>query len=187
MNTFETIVIAVALVFNSWMVYLNAGMSLVGKPFSGKVAYAAAMFVIQFLMAGTGIWIGYKTGSLEVRVNMMISLSILFIFGLKVLLTGIRTQQQEKAFDYSDSRVASFAALAEGVTALAIGIAIGLLSQQPYLHWFLVGIILLVGIIAAIILAGSMGNAALKLRLGPVGGLLMLSAAIKLTLNLSAF
>ncbi len=187
MNTFEIIILAMALVFNSWMAYLNAGIVLAGKPMLRLVNYAGIMCLTQFLMAGVGIWVGYKIGSFEVRVNMLISLSILLIFGLKVLFTGIRMQTLDKAFDYTDNKVIVFAALAEGITPLIIGTAIGLLSVHLYLHWFVVGGFLLAGILSALILTSRMGSDSLKLRLGPVGGLLLLAAALKLMLSLTTY
>ncbi len=187
MNNFEIVILALALVFNSWIVYSNAGLVLSAEPLIRKVNYTGIMFLVQFVMAGAGIWIGYKTGSLEVRINMLISLSIMFIFGLKVLLTGIRTREEDRTFDYTDSKVTFFAALAEGITTLAIGISIGLLSLHAYLHWILIGLFLLSGIVTALLLAIRMGKESLKLKLGPVGGLLLLAAAIKLAINLTGF
>jgi putative Mn2+ efflux pump MntP len=185
MNNFEVIILALALVFNSLYSYLHAGIVLAEKSLKLKISYASIMFLLQIVMAGAGIWLGYKIGSLEMKVNIFISLSILFIFGLKVLLTGIKSPSLEKAFDYTDNKVTLFAALAEGITSLSIGIAIGLLSLHPYLHWILIGLFLLAGIIMALTLAVRMGTEALKIRLGPVGGLLLLAAAIKLFLNIT--
>lgn len=187
MNHFEIVILALALVFNSWTIYMNAGIVLSKEVLLRKVYYAGMMFFFQFLMAGVGIWIGNRVGSIEVRVNMLISLSILLIFGLKVLLTSIRTQVEEREFDFTDNKVLLLAAIAEGITPLVIGIAIGLLSLHPYLHWLVIGIFLLTGILAGLILAPQMSSVALKLRLGPISGLLLLSAAIKLTLNITGF
>jgi putative Mn2+ efflux pump MntP len=187
MNNFEIFILALALVFNSWTTYLNAGIVLSKEPFIQKVYYSGIMFIFQFLMAGIGIWIGYKVGSFEVRVNMLISLSILLVFGLKVLLTSIRTQVDEKAYDYTDNKVLLFAALAEGITPLIIGTAIGLLSVQPYLHWLVIGIFLLTGILIGLIAASRMNLSSLKLRFGPIGGMLLLAVALKLMLSLTNF
>jgi putative Mn2+ efflux pump MntP len=187
MNTFKVLFLALALVFSSWSIYLNAGIVLRKAPLLRKFYFTGIMFLLQFVMAGTGIWLGYKVGSFEERTNMLISLSILLIFGLKVLLTGIKTPAADRAFNITDNKVTMFAALAEGITPLSIGIAIGLLSSHPYLHWFLIGIFIFSGILTALFLAGRMGNNSLKLRLGPVGGLLMLAAAIQLAINLTRF
>jgi len=187
MNTFETVILALALVFNSWISYLNAGITLSGEPLLSKIKYAGIMSVLQFGMAGAGIWVGYKMGSFEMRTNMAISLSILLIFGLKVLLTGIKMSTQEKAFDYTDSQVTLLAALAEGITPLSVGIAIGILSLHPIMHWLLIGGFLFTGVLTGLILASGMGSASLKLRLGPIGGLLLIAAAIKMIISITGY
>jgi putative Mn2+ efflux pump MntP len=187
MNNFEIVILAFALVFSSWMTYLNAGIALSGEPLIRKVSYSGIMFLVQYIMAGVGIWIGYKTGSLDTRVNMAISLSIMLIFGLKVLLTGIKSSTEEKAFDYTDSKVAFLAAMAEGITPLAIGIAIGLLTVIPYQQWMITGVILLLGIVTGLITASRMGDASFKLRFGPIGGLLLLAASIQMATKLIGF
>lgn len=187
MNNFEVVILALALVFNSWLSYLSAGNVLSEESFKRKAVFAGIMFLLQFLMTGVGIWAGYKTGAFELRVNMAISLSILFIFGLKTLLTGIRSQAQQKDYDYTDIKVVFLAALAEGITPLAVGIAIGLISVHHYTQWLITGAFLLAGIISALITVSRMGTAAFKLRLGPLGGLLLLAAAIQMTISLTRF
>lgn len=166
---------------------MNAGIVLSKEPLLRKVYYTGIMFFFQLVMAGVGIWVGYKVGSFEVRVNMLISLSIMLIFGLKVLLTGIKTQVEEREYDFMDNKVLLLAALAEGITPLVIGTAIGLLSLHPYLHWLVIGVFLITGILMGLFVAIRMGSGLLKLRFGPIGGLLLLAAAIKLILNLTRF
>lgn len=187
MNNFEIVILALALVFNSWLTYMNAGIVLSKELLIRKVYYSGIMFFFQFLMAGVGIWVGSKFGSFEIRINMLISLCILLLFGLKVLLSALRTQVDEMAFDYTDNKLLLFAALAEGITPLVIGTAIGLLSLHPYLHWLVIGFFLLTGILMGLSTTIRMGSDSLKLRLGPIGGILLLAAAIKLLLNLTRF
>ena len=187
MNTFETVILALALVFNSWISYINAGIALSEAPLLSKIKYAGIMSVLQFAMAGAGIWVGYKTGSFEPRINMAISLSILLILGLKVLLSGIKMSTEEKVFDYTDNQVTLMAALVEGISPLSVGIAIGLLSLHPYLHWLLIGGFLFAGIIAGLVLPIVMGSASLKFRLGPIGGLLLIAAGIKMIISITGY
>lgn len=187
MNNFEIVILSLAMVFNSWATYLNAGTVLGNEPFLRKVYYTGIMFMFQFVLAGAGIWLGYKFGSIELRVNMLISLIILFIIGLKVLIEGIRTQGEQSTYDFTDNKVILFAALAEGITPLIIGTAIGLLSVHPYLHWLVIGIFLITAILSGLFIAARKGSDSLKTRLGPIAGLLLLAAAIKLTLNITGF
>lgn len=187
MNNFEIVILALALVFNSWSTYLNAGIVLSKELLIRKVYYSGIMFFFQFVMAGVGIWFGSKFGSIEVRVNMLISLSILLLFGIKVLLSALRNQVDERTFDYTDNKILLFASLAEGITPLVIGTAIGLLSLHPYLHWLVIGFFLLTGILMGLITTIRLGVDSLKLNLGPIGGILLLAAAIKMILSLSRF
>lgn len=187
MNTFEIAILALALVFSSWMSYLNAGIALASELLVRKVYYMGIMFLLQFCMAGTGVWVGYKAGSSDMQINMTISLSILLIIGLKILFTGIRNQAPEKKYDYLNNKVILIAALTEGIAPLAVGVAIGLVSLQPYLHWILTGVFLFSGILAGVLLSKNQLAISSKIKLAQVGGLLLLAAAIKLMLNLTGF
>jgi putative Mn2+ efflux pump MntP len=187
MNNFEIVILALALVFNSWATYLNAGTAFSKEIISQKVYYSGIMFFFQFVMAGVGIWAGCKIGSFEIRVNILVSFSILLISGLIVLLTSIRTTVDERTTEYTDNKVLLFAAIAEGIIPLITGTAIGILSLQPYLHWLVIGVFLAAGILMGHILANRKGTETSKPRFGSISGLLILAAAIKLILNLTSF
>lgn len=187
MNTFEVLILAMALVFSSWISYRKAGIMLVNEPFVRKIYYTGITLLIQFVMAGAGIWVGYKVGSIDLKVNALISFSILLIFGLIILLTNIRMPVQEKENDYTNNKAILLAALAEGITPLSIGIAIGLLSLQPYLHLLLIGLFFLAGIAVSQLIAKRKRSGSPKLKLGSIAGLLLLAAAIKLMLNITGF
>jgi hypothetical protein len=77
MNNFEIIILALALIFSSWNTYLIAGLSLAEGPFVRKFSFSGIMFLMQFGMAGAGIWIGNKVSSPEMRTNIMISFGII--------------------------------------------------------------------------------------------------------------
>lgn len=185
MNNFEIIILALALVFNSWNWYMNAGLILSQEPIIRKIKFSALIFSLQFLMACTGIWLGFKVGSFEMQTNIIISLSIMLVVGLKVLLTGFRGQETESPKDFTDYKTASFMALVEGIVPLFIGISIGLLSTTPYLHCLLIGLFLLTGIFAGRVCTKQYGKLSFKIKLNTVAGLLFLSAALKLALNIT--
>lgn len=187
MNTFEIAILAFALVLNSFSVYISAGISLRSEHQGRKALFGAVMFFVQFLMVGAGLWIGNRLGSYVVQTNMMISVCILIIFGLKVLLGNINSVSNRKTFDFSESSVILLTALAEGTTPLAIGISFGLVSQHPIMHWMATAIILLLGIISGMSFGLNLGKHSLKLRFGPIGGLLILSVAIKLIINMMGY
>jgi len=187
MNNFEIIILALALAFNSWNAYVNAGLLLAKSPLSRRIYYSGITFLMQFVMAGTGIWAGNKTCSFEMRTNMMISLSLMLLVGLKMLLEGIRSQTQETPSTFTENKSTFFAALYEGIIPFIIGISIGLLSEHPYLHLLLIGLFLISGIIAGLVVAFRMGVNALKLKFNFIGGFLFIAAAIKLALTITRF
>lgn len=187
MNNFEIVILALALVFNSWNSYVNAGLVLSGEPVARKLYYSCITFMMEFLMAGTGIWAGFKTASSEVRTNILIGLSIMLLVGLKVLFTVIRAQSQENEMEYSENKRTFFAALLEGIVPLFIGISIGLLSSSPYLHWLLIGLFLLLGIITGQVAAIRKKDNAFNFKVEYMAGFLFIAAAIKLALNITGF
>ncbi len=187
MNNFEIVILALALVFNSWNAYVKAGLLLSKEPIVRRLYTSGITFLMEFLMAGTGIWAGFKTASSEMRTNILISLSIMLVVGLKVLFTVIRAQTQENEQEYSEDKRTFFAALLEGVIPLFIGISIGLLSLQPYLHWLLIGLFLLLGIITGQVAAIQKKDNAFNFKVEFIAGFLFIAAAIKLALNITGF
>ena len=187
MNNFEIVILAMALVFNSWNAYVKAGLLLSKEPVVRRLYSSSITFLIEFSMAGTGIWIGFRTASAEMRTNILISLSIMLLVGLKVLFTVIRAQSQDPDPEYSVNKRTFFAALLEGIIPLFIGISIGLLSLQPYLHWLLIGLFLLLGIITGQVTAIVKKENALNFKVEFIAGFLFIAAAIKLALNITGF
>ena len=187
MNNFEIVILALALVFNSWNAYVHAGLLLSKEKMVRRLYASGITFLMEFLMAGTGIWAGYKTASSEMRTNILISLSIMLVVGLKVLFTVIRAQSQETDHEYSENKRTFFAALLEGIVPLFIGISIGLLSLQPYLHWLLIGLFLLLGIITGQVAAIQKKDNAFNFKVEYMAGILFIAAAIKLALNSTGF
>ncbi len=187
MNTFEIIILALALVFTSWSSYVYAGGLFFDKALQTKVNYTGIMFLIQFLMTGAGIWIGFKFGNAESKINVLISLSIFFVTGLKVLLDNIGNQAADNNIEEESWKGISLLAVLEGIIPLVTGIAIGLLSLHPWLHWILLGVFFLSGILSGLFISGRKKPGKPLLRLGSAGGLLLLAAGIKLALNITGF
>jgi len=187
MNNFEIVILALALVFNSWNSYVKAGLLLSKEPLVRKLYASGITFLMEFLMAGTGIWAGYKTASSEMRTNILISLSIMMVVGLKVLFTVIRAQSQENEMEYSENKRTFFAALLEGIIPLFIGISIGLLSVKPYMHWLLIGLFLLLGIVTGQVAAIQKKDNAYNFKVEYMAGFLFIAASIKLALNITGF
>ncbi len=188
MSTFKIVILALALVFSSWPAYIHAGIRLAKEPLFRRINYSGIMLSVQFLLAGAGLYIGTKTGSFDQKVNMTISLVLILIIGLSVFLTGIKLpSEQGESPDQADTKVIFLSALVEGIASLAIGLAIGLLSANLFLHWIVIGVFYLIGIVSAITLASIFGNRSLRFKVAPIGGFLFLAASLKLILTLTGY
>ncbi len=188
MSTFKIVILALALVFSSWPAYILAGIRLAKEPLFRRINYSGIMLSVQFLLAGAGLYIGTKTGSFDQKVNMTISLVLILVIGLRVFLAGIKLPQaQDESSDPADAKVTFISAIVEGIASLAIGLAIGLLSVNPFLHWIVIGVFYLIGIVIAITMASMMGNRSLRFNLAPFGGFLFLAAALKIILTLTGY
>jgi len=187
MNTFEIVILAIALVLSAMPVNTLAGYLLSSETFFGKLKFVGIMFVISFLMSGAGIWIGNKTSSDYQQTNMWISLGLLLSFGLKVFLSSLQSNTEDKSIDFTDNNVLLITALTEGIIPLGIGIAIGILSQTPLFHWIILGIILFLGVISGFLLGIAKGSIISKFRFGLTGGLLIIATAIKLIITLVGY
>lgn len=101
--------------------------------------------------------------AIDQKVNMTISLVLILVIGLRVFLAGIKLPQaQDESSDPADAKVTFISAIVEGIASLAIGLAIGLLSVNPFLHWIVIGVFYLIGIVIAITMASMMGNRSLR-------------------------
>lgn len=187
MSTFKILILVVALVFSLWPSYINAGIAFVKEPLFRKVKYIGTAFLVQFLMAGAGMYIASKIASFEQKVNIFISLSILLLVGLKLILAEIKIPNTVKSPDYTDSKTSYLQAISEGLYALAISISIALLSDQLLLHWAITGVFLLCGISIAFVFATKISDYFLKFRFNAIAGVLMLAVALKLFLTVIGY
>jgi putative Mn2+ efflux pump MntP len=187
MNSIQIAILALALALNSFMTYLTAGYVLRDESGIRKMRFGLIVLMSQILMSGTGLWLGVKIGILAANSNYYISLGILLIMGLKIVFDSIRTRPEDKAFDFSDTRVIVMLSIAEGITPLVIGIAIGLVAEYVLLPWIILAILQFLSILIGLIAGSRYGVASFRFRLGPVGGLIMLAAALKLLIDLIGY
>jgi putative Mn2+ efflux pump MntP len=187
MNYFQSAIIALALALNLLGAGIAGGIALKGAGSSRKVAFLGSMFFFQLTATGTGLWIGSRIGLFSSASNYTIALGIFMIMGLKVILDSLKTRTEGKVFDFTDNQVLIMFSLAEAITPLAVSIALGLISSQVAVPWMILSSFLLVAIFTGLILGSGSESSALKLRFGPVGGLILLAAALKLLLNLLGY
>jgi len=184
-NTFEIILLSVALILSLWISCVIAGSTLEAERLKHKSVFGIIFIAVQILMIGAGMWIGNRISTPDVKPNLLMAIGLLLVFGLKIIFTSVKNNPKDKIFDYSDAGVIFLSAIGEGINTLGIGLAVGLLSSSLFFHWLLSSSVLASGLVLAILVGSALGNDALKLRLGPIGGLILLAAAIKFAITLA--
>lgn len=187
MNNFQISIIAVGLAMNLMTSSVAGGVILKGSAMSRQAIYILVMAAFQALATGAGLILGNRIGMLSESHNAIIALFILLIMGIKVTLDTLRTKPEAKSFEVNDNRIMLMVSLAEAFTPLAVSIAVGLVVNEIMVPFLIIWIIQLLAIMAGIAAGSVMGGQAYKLRLGPVGGLILLAAAMKLIINVIGY
>lgn len=179
MNTFQLILLALAVGFY----YLNTGIagaySLTGSEKKNLTGFQTSM--ILFLLSSTfiGLLFGKALSRLSGDIVVYIAVAMLLIVGLKMLFDSLNSKITSKVFDFTDKRIVNLFALGESINMLLVATAIGLLVENTYLAVLIIGIPLILAIVSGPLLVQSMGKESLKLRLGPIGALIIIAAAIQ--------
>lgn len=187
MNYFQISLIALGLSLNLLTSAVAGGVVLRSSATGRKMLYLCVMILFQALTLAAGLLLGNRIGLVSENHNAIIALSILLIIGIKVLLDSIRSKPESKSFDINDNQVLIMVALAEAFTPLAVGIAIGLMAAGIFSSWLVLLLFQVLAIITGLVAGSFMGEQAFKLRLGPIGGLILLAAAMKLIINVIGF
>ncbi len=184
-NSFEIVMLSLALVLALWINGLIAGSTLTSHKLKSMSVFGAIFIGVQILMVGAGLWVGNRIGIPDIKANLMMAIGILLIFGLKILFTSVKNNPQNKIYDYSDASVVSLSAIGEGINTFGLGLVLGLLSESIFNPWLIFSLVLAIGLIVSLLLGSILKNDAIKLRLGPIGGLILIALAIKFAITLA--
>lgn len=187
MNSIQLIILSIGIALGSLIVFITDGFVLKNENWIKKSRLILIMFLFLSFMCGTGLWLGIRIGLMSGASNYYAAVAILLIMGIKVIFDSIRTRPEEKAYDLLDMRTVLMHSLAEGITPFIIATAIGLTLEIWLLPWLLMSTILLLAIIGGVMAGTYSGSSILKLRTGPIGGLILLAAAIKLLIDIIGY
>ena len=179
MNTFQLILLALALGFYYLNTGIAGGYALSGSGKKYLLGFQTSMII--FLLSATfiGLLFGNAIARLSGEMVIYIAVGMLLIMGLKMLFDSLNNKITSKIFDFSDRKIVNLFALGESINMLLIATGIGLLAENLLRTVLILGIPLILAIVSGPMLVQSMGKEALKLRLGPIGALIIIAAAIQ--------
>jgi manganese efflux pump family protein len=187
MNSIQIAIISLALAMNAFITYVTAGYVMKNENANRILRFGMIMLISQAFMTGTGLWLGIRIGVLAANSNYYIAVGILFIMGLKIILDSIRTKPEDRSFDLKEMRVIVMLSIAEGIAPLVVSIAIGLTVESALPSWIIMIIFQFLAVISGLYAGTRYGETSLRFRTGPIGGLIMLAAALKLLIDLIGF
>lgn len=179
MNTFQLILLALAVGFYYLNTGIAGGYSLIGS--DKKHLFGFQISLILFLLSATfiGLLFGKALAALSGDMVVYIASGMLLVIGLKMLFDSLNNKITSKVFDFTDRKIVNLFALGESINMLLIATGIGLLAEHTFIAVLILGIPLILAIVSGPFLVQSMGKEALKLRLGPIGALIIIAAAIQ--------
>jgi manganese efflux pump family protein len=187
MNPIQISILGFAVALNSFMSYYTSGVSLNSTDFDQRLRTGFAIFLVQVVMLGSGLWLGIRVGILAENSNYYISLCILLFIGLKIIFESLRNLAEKDKSDLREMRELFIFSLSEGIISLLLGMSIGLAVDSLLQAW----IILIVFQTIAIIIGFYLGSRKISFKLGfkleIVAGLIILAAALKLLISLIGY
>lgn len=183
MQTFETLLVAVALGTDAFAVGLGVGAQFCAPRQVFRLSFHFGLF--QFLMPLVGWIIGLNAIGFVRQFAPWIAFTLLFFIGAKMTRESLQPEETHQAKECPDpTRGFSLVMLsvATSLDALGVGFSLGILGQGLFLAAVWIGITAAAMTWAAMRL-GNRFSEALGRRMETVGGLVLMAIAVKLLLT----
>lgn len=177
LNNLEIIVIALALVVNM----LAGAQERVRQNGNLKSLPVLGYCLLILVLTSTGIWTGKLAGGWVMQSNLLISSTLLFIFGIRMLFLTFNKQETGLAED--ESNYNAFANISYLATPLAVGFAAGLASNEPLQLWLVTLAIIFIAGLAGIWILQRIQKP-ISIRIVIMAGLFLIAVAAKMMLEL---
>jgi putative Mn2+ efflux pump MntP len=183
-NLFEILLISLALAFNTSGICFVAGYSLRKSDSGIVIRFLFLLVTTQIIFSFAGLLLGTAIGRVFPLATQWISLSLLMMMGLKILYESLQAKTEDLTFDHTELRMIFKISLAASIDPLIVSTGIGLLLPNLPNSIMLIGATFLLFCSAWLIIGKVRGAASLKMRLGLIGGLILLAAGLHLFIKL---
>ncbi len=182
MDYFSITAIALGLSFDTFAVSLSYGV-IQSKIFFRQAARIAIVFAIfQGGLTVAGYFLGSIISESLKAADHWIALGLLAFLGLKMIIEGLRRNENKKAKDYSKPAMLVTIAIGTSIDAFAVGVSFAFLDVKIWVASIIIGTVTFLASMTAIRIGKSAGE-----RLGNkveiVGGLILIAIGIKIFLE----
>jgi putative Mn2+ efflux pump MntP len=182
MDYFTIIAIALGLSFDTFAVSLSYGV-LRNKIFFRQAVRIAIVFAIfQGGLTIAGYFLGSIISEALKVADHWIALVLLAFLGIKMIIEGLRRNEEKEVKDYSKAVILITIAIGTSIDAFAVGVSFAFLDVKIWMSGILIGVVTFLASMTAIRIGKSAGE-----RLGNkveiIGGLILIAIGLKIFLE----
>jgi putative Mn2+ efflux pump MntP len=182
MGILSLIILAIGLTFDTFAVSVSIGLIVNHIQFKAATRIALCMAFFQALMPFIGWAIGYSIRNLIASYDHWIALILLSALGIKMIVEGLKQEDDRKPIDPFKLTVLITISLATSIDALVVGIPLGFSDVNIGLAVAIIGFFTyLVAMLG--ILFGKKAGSLLGHRMEIFGGLMLIGIGVKIVLE----
>lgn len=186
MTVIELILLSIALAMDCFTVSITGGLAE-KRIVMGTMLLTAFMFgLFQALMPALG-WLGMSLFADAIQAwDHWIAFGLLAFLGVRMILDGLKSDDEEKTFDPSRFSTTLLMAIATSIDALAVGLSLGCSGYATFTSILLPLLIIGTGSFLFTILGFSIGaciGRKLNFPVETAGGIILLGIGIKILLE----
>ncbi len=177
----EVLLLAFALSMDAFAV--SVGLGVKSQNFNKTLALKAAIFfgVFQALMPLFGYLASLGLGSVIESIDHWIAFILLSGIGGKMLYESFQ-ENTEDEISIITNKVLLILAIATSIDAMAAGFTLGLMSLNPFISMFLIGIITFIFSYIGVFL-GTKGGSFLEDKAEKIGGVILIAIGCKILIE----
>ena len=186
MTLFELILLSVALAMDCFTVSITSGL-IQRRLVVRTMLVTALMFgLFQALMPMIG-WIGISSfSSMLERWDHWIAFGLLAFLGGRMILSGLKSDDDEKTFDPSRFSTTIMMAIATSIDALAVGLSFGVSGYSTFSSILFPAIIIGIGSFlfsVAGFMIGAYAGKRIKFPVETIGGIILIGIGVKILIE----
>lgn len=182
MDYFTIIAIALGLSFDTFAVSLSYGVIQNKIFFRQAVRIAMVFAVFQGGLTIAGYFLGSIISESVKAADHWIALGLLAFLGTKMIIEGLRRNEEKEAKDYGKPMMLITIAIGTSIDAFAVGVSFAFLDVKIWMSGIIIGTVTFLASMTAIRIGKSAGE-----RLGNkveiIGGLILIAIGIKIFLE----
>lgn len=182
MDYITIVAISLGLSFDTFAVSLSFGVVQSKIIFKKAIRVALLLAVFQGGLTVAGYFLGSFFSKALENMDHWVALGLLSVLGVKMIIEGIKKEEEKEPIDYSKLIVLLTIALGTSIDAFAVGISFALLEVRIWLSGIIIGAVTFLASMIAIRIGKSAGEK-LGQRVEILGGLILVAIGLKIFLE----